>query len=98
MRVDKYLSRVGLVRRSALKKDGVEIRVNEKDVKPSREIKVGDIIEFKSPTLLFKIEVLKLPECRSIPSKMRNTYYRLIYHRTKPKEIQSEFIKWLLGD
>jgi len=98
VRVDKFLSRVGLVRRTELKQDRVEIRINGKEVKPSKDVKVGDIIEFISPTLLFRVEVLRLPEKKGIPAKMRSFYYRVIYRSTKHKEIKSEFIKWLLED
>ena len=98
MRVDKYLSILGLVRRSSFKKEGILIKVNGNIVKPSKNIKVGDVVEFQSPTLTFKIEVVQLPKSKSIKSQDRKDYFKIIQKETRKKEITSEFIKWLLKD
>jgi len=98
VRVDKYLSILGLVRRSDIKKEGILIKVNGNIVKPSKNIKVGDAVEFQSPTFIFKIEVIKLPNSKSIKSQERKDYFKIIQKETKKKEITSEFIKWLLKD
>ena len=98
VRVDKYLSRLGLARRTELKKDDIVVKLNDKEVKPSKDVKEGDIIEFISPSLIFKVEVLKLPERKSVPTKERENYYRLIFRKIRKKEVRSEFIKWLLED
>ena len=98
MRVDKYLSRVGLIRRTEFRNSEIDLKVNNRKAKPSKDVKEGDIIEFVSPSLILKIEVLKLPQNKSVPSKEREKYYRVIYRRSTKKELKSEFIKWLLED
>ena len=98
MRVDKFLSIVGLIPRGRLKKEGVELKINGKKAKPSKEIKVGDIISVSSPTLYFEIEVLKLPVSKSVKKTERNEYYNLIVFKKQKKQVNSEFIKWLLED
>ncbi len=98
MRVDKYLSAVGLVRRTQLKKNNVEIKINGKKVKPSKEVRVGDVISFTSPTLIFKIEVIDIPLSKAVPKMDRDKYYRVRDLKKKKREIESEFIKWLLRD
>lgn len=98
MRVDKYLSRLGLVKRASIKEELTNLKINGIVAKPSKKIKVGDVIEFISSNVIFKIEVLRLPEKRNVATKERENYFRLIYRRVNHREIKSEFIKWLLED
>ena len=98
MRVDKYLSAVGLIQRSKLKREEVRLSVNGKSVKPSKEVKVGDVIYLTSPTLVFEIEVLDIPSTKSVPKSRREDYYKVRVFKRQKKEINSEFIKWLLED
>ena len=98
MRVDKYLSSLGIIQRSKLKKEGVILTVNGRRVKPSKEIKVGDVISVTSPTLIVELEVLDIPNIKSIPKTQREKYYKVKVFKRQKKEISSEFIKWLLED
>ena len=64
MRIDKFLkvSRI-LKRRSVAKEaaDGNRVKINGRSVKPSAQVKVGDVVElgFNSGTLTFKVLNLK---------------------------------------
>ncbi len=98
MRVDKFLSVVGLIPRSRLKKEGFELKINGKKAKPSKEIKVGDIISVSSPTLYFELEILRLPVSKSVKRSERNVYYNLRVFKKQKKQVNSEFIRWLLED
>ena len=47
--------------------DGGRISVNGKTVKPSYEVKVGDVIEIRFGDKISKFEVLKIPQRQSEP-------------------------------
>ncbi len=74
MRIDKYLNAVNITKRRAVAEDmlahGV-IFINDKVVKKSKEVKVGDIIEIRYLEKNDKFEVLQIPTTKSTPkSKM----------------------------
>lgn len=65
MRLDKYLKLSRLIKRRTVANDAAtngRIKVNDKVVKPSFNIKVGDIIEIEFGNKIVKAEVLKTPE------------------------------------
>lgn len=79
MRVDDYLSTVGVVKRRTVAKElGVNglIEANGRRVKPAYEVSVGDIVRIKGSRPI-TIEVLALPD-RSVPKAERSHYYKLI--------------------
>ncbi len=64
MRIDKFLKVSRLLKRRTLAQeacDGGRVKVNGKSVKPSYNIKVGDLVEigFNSGTLAFKVLEIK---------------------------------------
>lgn len=64
MRLDKYLKVSRLIKRRTLAKEASEaerIMVNDKPAKPSKEIKVGDLItiNFGRKSLVIKVTSLK---------------------------------------
>ena len=64
MRIDKFLKVSRLLKRRTLAQeacDGGRVKVNGKTVKPSYNLKVGDIVEigFNSGTVKFKVLDLK---------------------------------------
>lgn len=64
MRIDKFLKVSRLLKRRTLANeacDGGRVKVNGKSVKPSFNVKVGDIVEigFNSGTVKFKINQIK---------------------------------------
>lgn len=79
MRIDDYLSTVGVVKRRTVAKElGVNglIEANGRRVKPAYEVKVGDIIHLKGSRPV-TIEVLRLPT-RSVPRSERNSFFKMI--------------------
>ncbi len=65
MRLDKYLKLSRLIKRRTVANDAAtngRIKVNDKVVKPSFNVKVGDIIEIEFGNKIVKAEVLKTPE------------------------------------
>lgn len=64
MRIDKFLKVSRLLKRrsvAAAAADGGRVKVNGKSVKPSHQIKIGDVVElnFSSGTIKFKIDDVK---------------------------------------
>jgi len=77
MRIDDYLSTVGLVkRRSVAKQLGNSglIHVNGRAVKPAYQVKAGDIIGIRGIHPL-QAEVIALPT-GSVPKEHRGDYFR----------------------
>lgn len=79
MRIDDYLSTVGVVKRRTVAKDlGVSglLEANGRKVKPGYTVQIGDIIRIKGsrPTA---IEVLEIPE-RSVPKNERDKYFKTL--------------------
>ena len=79
MRVDDYLSTVGVVKRRTVAKDlGVNglLEANGRKIKPAYTVKVGDIIRIKGSRPL-AIEVLDIP-ARSVPKGDRERYFKTL--------------------
>lgn len=77
MRVDDFLSTVGVVKRRTVAKEMAQnglILVNQKKAKPAYQIKVSDIIQIKgkNPRAL---EVLDIPK-GSVSKEKRPTYFK----------------------
>ena len=65
MRLDKYLKVSRLIKRRTVAKNASEaerVLVNDKPAKPSKEVKIGDIIEIQFGNNTTKVEVLELKE------------------------------------
>lgn len=79
MRVDKFLKVSRILKRRTLANeaaDGGRVKVNGKQVRPSYQVKVGDILEigFNSGTLSF--EILNVKE--TVKKEEAETLYRVI--------------------
>ena len=64
MRLDKFLKVSRVIKRRTVANDAADngrISVNGKIVKPSYEVKVGDIIEIKFGDKISKFEITKIP-------------------------------------
>ena len=64
MRIDKFLKVSRLLKRRTVAQeacDGGRVKVNGRTVKPSQQIKEGDVVElgFNSGTLCFKVLMIK---------------------------------------
>ena len=65
MRLDKFLKVSRVIKRRTVANeaaDGGRVSVNEKVVKPSYEVKVGDIVEIKFGDKISKFEILQIPK------------------------------------
>lgn len=64
MRLDKFLKVSRVIKRRTVANDAADngrISVNGKIVKPSYEVKVGDIVEIKFGDKISRFEILKIP-------------------------------------
>lgn len=77
MRIDDYLSTVGLIKRRTIAKEmgssGL-IEVNGRKVKPAYDVKLGDIIVIKGAHGQ-KAEVIEIPS-GSVPKETRQKYFK----------------------
>ena len=65
MRIDKFLKVSRVIKRRTVANeaaDGGRVFVNGKQVKPSYEVEVGDIVEIKFGDKTAKFEILIVPE------------------------------------
>ena len=65
MRLDKFLKVSRVIKRRTVANeaaDGGRVSVNGKVVKPSYEVKIGDIIEIKFGDKISKFEILQIPK------------------------------------
>ena len=79
MRIDDFLSTVGVVKRRTVAKDlGTSglLEANGRKVKPAYLVRLGDIIRIKGSRPL-AIEVLDIPE-RSVPKTERDKYFKAL--------------------
>ena len=79
MRIDKYLKVTRLIKRRTVANDacdGERISINGKIVKPSREVKIGDIVEISFGNRVLKIRVLGLNE--KVKKEDASTLYEVI--------------------
>ncbi len=77
MRLDDYLSTVGLVKRRTLAKQLAQngmVAVSGRTVKPAYQVQVNDIIQIKG-TRALTAEVLAIPT-GSVPKDERSKYFR----------------------
>ena len=64
MRLDKFLKISRVIKRRTVANDAADsgrIAVNGKVVKPSYEVKVGDIVEIKFGDKVSKFQIVKIP-------------------------------------
>ncbi|MBE5805687.1 MAG: RNA-binding S4 domain-containing protein [Clostridiales bacterium] len=65
MRLDKFLKISRVIKRRTVANEAADngrVCVNGKVVKPSYDVKVGDIIEIKFGDKVSKFEIIKIPE------------------------------------
>ena len=70
MRIDKFLKMSTVIKRRTIANEaasGGRISINGKTVKPSYDVKVGDIVEIKFGDKTSKFEILKIPQRQSEP-------------------------------
>ena len=65
MRLDKFLKIARVIKRRTVANEAADsgrVSVNGKIVKPSYEVKIGDIVEIKFGDKISKLEIVKIPE------------------------------------
>ena len=71
MRIDKFLKVSRIIKRRTVANeaaDGGRISVNGKQVKPSYEVKIGDIVEIKFGNNISKFKIIAIPKGQSCES------------------------------
>ena len=79
MRIDKFLKVSRLLKRRTVANeacDGGRVKVNDRTVKPSYQLKVGDIVEIGFNSGTVKFEVLELKE--TVRKEQAENLYRII--------------------
>jgi len=79
MRLDDYLSTVGVIKRRTVAKEMGQhglLDVNGRSVKPAYQVKIGDIVRIKGSRPQV-VEVLGLPS-GSVPKDQRDKYFKSI--------------------
>ena len=69
MRLDKFLKVSRVIKRRTVANEAADsgrISVNGKVVKPSYEVKIGDIVEIKFGDKVSKFEILQIPVTQKI--------------------------------
>ena len=65
MRLDKFLKVSRVIKRRTVANEAADngrIAVNGKIVKPSYEVKIGDIVEIKFGDKIYRFEILQIPK------------------------------------
>lgn len=65
MRLDKFLKVARVIKRRTIANevaDNGRVSVNGKQVKPSYDVKVGDIVEIQFGDKISKFEIIEIPE------------------------------------
>ncbi len=81
MRIDKFLNSVNITKRRAISEDMCKsgiVSINDKVVKPAKDVKIGDIIKVKYLEKTETYKVLQIPTTKSIPKSKKDEYVRRI--------------------
>ncbi len=68
MRLDKFLKVSRVIKRRTVANEAADngrISVNGKVVKPSYEVKIGDVVEIKFGDKISKFEILQIPKVQT---------------------------------
>lgn len=81
MRIDKFLNAVNLTKRRSIAQDmlgeGV-VYINDKQIKPAKNVSVGDVITIAYLEYSKKYEVLAIPTLKSTPKADQHLYIKEI--------------------
>lgn len=79
MRIDKFLNAVNLTKRRAVAQDMISedvVLLNNKVVKPAKNVVVGDIITLVYLEKQMRYEVLAIPSIKSTPKSQQHLYVK----------------------
>lgn len=68
MRLDKFLKVTRIIKRRTVANEaatGGRISINGRVVKPSYEVKIGDVVEIKFGDKISKFEIIKIPTAQN---------------------------------
>lgn len=69
MRIDKFLKMSRVIKRRSVANEVINlgrVSVNDKVVKPSYEVKVGDIVSVQFGDKISKFEILSIPKVQNV--------------------------------
>ncbi len=79
MRIDKFLNSVNITKRRAIAQDMLAqkvVSINGVPCKPSKEVKIGDIITLTFLEYTKEYEVLDIPKTKTIPKTAQAEYVK----------------------
>ncbi len=79
MRIDKFLNSVNLTKRRSIAQDMLKngvVEINDKVVKPSKDVEVGDIVKLNYLEFSKSYKVLELPIMKSTPKSQQEKYIK----------------------
>ena len=79
MRIDKYLNAVNLTKRRSVAQDMIAsgvVMINDKVVKASKNVEVGDIITLTYLKGARRYEVLQIPSTKSTSKSLQDQYIK----------------------
>lgn len=79
LRIDKFLNAVNLTKRRAVAQDMIHedvVLLNNKVVKPSKNVAIGDVITLVYLDHEKRFEVLLLPTIKSTPKSQQHLYVK----------------------
>lgn len=77
MRIDKFLNSVNITKRRAISEDMCKsgiVKINGIVVKPSKDVKIGDVISLELNKQIQNYKVLAFPVTKNIPKNAQNDY------------------------
>ncbi len=80
MRVDNFISDLGIIKRRTIAKElaeGGHIKINDVRAKAGHKVKPGDLIEITGKAHVV-IRVLKIPEGKSVSRDARTEYFEVV--------------------
>ncbi len=80
MRIDNYLSDLGIIKRRTIAKqlaDAGHVRINDRRAKPGSKVIIDDIIEVTGKKHII-VKVLAIPEGKSVPKDSRGDFFEVI--------------------
>ncbi len=95
MRLDKYLWCVRKYKTRSIATDAVKkdrVKINGDEAKPSREVRIGDTIDFNKEGIIYTFEVKDIPKSR-VGAKLVEDF---IIEKTEAEELEKrEFIQMM---
>ena len=79
MRIDKFMNAVNIVKRRSVAQDMLKsqvVYINDQLAKPSKEVKIGDVITIKYLKGDRRYEVLQIPTVKNIPKARMGEYVK----------------------